>query len=174
MLRHLTYAIAFALLAGCNSQTDDPAKIQSAAAAPDNDVDHIVDSVARMQAATTEHDRFVAAWPIVLSQTSTTATRQTDTDAPVSLLLELASDPHEWSTCVANRNITDGTDPLTIRIELASFVGAIPWKPTKDVYFKGSFRELGDGESDLLQWCLNENNNEIIQRYTLRFRLKAK
>lgn len=174
MRRRIAYIIAVALLAGCDSQSSDRAKSQPPTPAPKKDVDLVIDSVARMQAAETEHDRFAAAWPIVRSQSSTIDTRQTDTDASVSISLELASDPHEWSKCIATRKITDGIDPSTIRFELANFIGAIPWKPTKDVYFKGSFRQLGSGESELLQWRLDDNGNETIQQLTLRFRMKPK
>ncbi len=173
MFRRIAYAFAIGLLAGCNSQTNDSVVPPYTAPAPNNDVDHIVDSLARMQMAKTEHDRFAAAWPIVLANAKKSDTCQLDTGAPVSLSLELASDPHDWSLCVATRNITDGVAPSTIRIELAIFVAAIPWKPTKDASFNGSFRRFGDGESDLLEWHLEDNSNETVQQLALRFRLKS-
>jgi len=173
MARMVAILIAIALPAGCGrTVNNDVAYKESAAYPADTDVASTIDSLDRMLAAKSEYDRFAAAWPIVLSQSTKTETRQNETDAPVLLSLELAADPHEWSSCIAARNVVDGTDASTIRIELATFMGRVPWKPTKDVYTKWMLSEPGGGESDLLQWHLEDRSNETIQEFTLKFRLK--
>lgn len=130
------------------------------------------DTIDKMIAAKDENARMAAAWPIVLSRSKRTEVFWEDTDAPVRVSLEFAENPYEWSTCSATREIVEDTDPATIRVELAKFVFHIPWRPTKDVFKDLVLGYPGEGETELLQWQLEDDSDETAQRFKLRFRLK--
>jgi uncharacterized protein YceK len=154
------------LIVGCGGteRKADPKKTQE-----------LIEAAATMMAmenatkAKSKTDEAAAFWPIVLQNAVANKTAQEETGFPVTMTMELAKTPYEWSRASASRSNGPGTDSSTIGVELWGFVWQLPWFPVKDI----SSRDLKSeaGKKEFIEWTCDQKTTNNISTMEFRFRL---
>lgn len=171
MLTRSILAVALLAFVGCNPEPPvSPPAVDPSAKVDDGDRRDTTKEVEAIFAASPGRDRHIASWDFVCNRADLTGKVDYD-NSPISLKMQLADSPLQWSTATGERIKHGDNDEATLRIALAGFVFDLTWEPVKDAFTKWTNGDEMAGTTDMLQWEITDESDETHQRIKMRFRI---